>query len=40
MTIPIQQFTFHCRWTSEARLPRYLGSTLRGAFGWALRKSS
>ena len=40
MTIPIQQFTFHCRWTSEARLPLYLGSTLRGAFGWALRKSS
>ena len=38
MTIPIQHLTFHCRWTSEARLPDYLGSTLRGAFGWALKR--
>lgn len=40
MTISIQQLTFHCRWLSEARLPNYLGSTLRGAFGWALKRSS
>jgi hypothetical protein len=40
MTIPFHQFTFHCRWTTEARLPNYLGSALRGAFGWALKKSS
>lgn len=40
MTIPIQHLTFHCRWTSEARLPDYLGSTLRGAFGWALKRCS
>ncbi len=38
MTIPIQQLTCHCRWTTEARLPDYLGSTLRGAFGWALKR--
>jgi len=40
MTIPLHRLTFHCRWTSEAKLPDYLGSTLRGAFGWALKKSS
>ncbi|WP_035215679.1 CRISPR system precrRNA processing endoribonuclease RAMP protein Cas6 [Desulfobulbus elongatus] len=40
MTIPLHHFTFHCRWTTEARLPEYLGSALRGAFGWALKKSS
>ena len=40
MTIPIHQLTVHCRWTSEARLPDYLGSTLRGAFGWALKRCS
>ncbi len=40
MTIPIQQLTFHCRWITEARLPGYLGSTLRGAFGWALKRCS
>lgn len=39
MTISIHQLTFHCRWLSEARLPGYLGSTLRGAFGWALKRS-
>jgi len=38
MAIAIQQLTFHCRWTSEARVPNYLGSTLRGAFGWALKR--
>lgn len=40
MTITLHHFTFHCRWTSGAHLPDYLGSTLRGGFGWALRKSS
>lgn len=40
MTIPLHHLTFHCRWTSEARLPDYLGSALRGAFGWALKKGS
>lgn len=40
MTITAQKYTFHCRFTSEARLPGYLGSTLRGALGWGLKKSS
>ncbi|MBV5329964.1 MAG: hypothetical protein JZU65_20455, partial [Chlorobium sp.] len=40
MAISIQEYIFHCRWTTEARLPAYLGSALRGAFGWALKKSS
>ena len=40
MTIAIRRYHFHCRWTSEARLPVYPGSTLRGAFGWALKKIS
>ena len=40
MTIPIRHLTFHCRWTSEAKLPDYIGSTLRGAFGWALKRST
>ncbi len=31
--------TFHCQWQTEARLPEYFGSALRGAFGWALKKS-
>ena len=35
-----QKYTFHCRFTTEARLPGYLGSTLRGALGWALKKTS
>ncbi|MBM9536297.1 CRISPR system precrRNA processing endoribonuclease RAMP protein Cas6 [Desulfobulbus alkaliphilus] len=38
MTILIQQLTFHCRWTTDGRLPDYPGSTLRGAFGWALKR--
>ncbi len=37
MTIPIHHLSFHCRWTTDARLPGYLGSTLRGAFGWGLK---
>ncbi len=40
MSISAQQYTFHCRFTSEARLPGYLGSTLRGALGWSLKKTS
>ncbi len=36
----IQRYTFHCTFTSPARLPGYLGSTLRGALGWALIKTS
>ena len=40
MSIRAQTYTFHCRFTSEARLPGYLGSTLRGALGWALKKTS
>ena len=40
MTISCQHLTFLCRWIREARLPDYAGSTLRGAFGWALKKSS
>ncbi len=40
MTIKAQTYTFHCRFTSGARLPGYLGSTLRGALGWALKKTN
>jgi len=40
MSIKAQQYTFHCRFTNEAKLPGYLGSTLRGALGWALKKTS
>ena len=40
MTIKTQRYTFHCRFETEARLPGYLGSTLRGALGWSLKKSS
>jgi hypothetical protein len=40
MTITAQKYTFTCRFATEARLPGYLGSTLRGALGWALKKSS
>jgi len=38
MTISLYHLTCHCRWQSAARLPDYAGSTLRGAFGWALRR--
>lgn len=38
MAIILNKFTFYCRWLSEAHLPEYLGSTLRGSFGWALKK--
>jgi len=40
MSIRAQKYTFHCRFTSEAKLPGYLGSTLRGALGWSLKKTS
>jgi len=39
MAIRIQKQTFHCRFTTRAHLPGYLGSTLRGALGWALKKA-
>ncbi len=40
MSIQAQTYTFHCRFKTEARLPGYLGSTLRGALGWGLKKTS
>lgn len=40
MSIQAARFTFHCTFTSDARLPAYLGSALRGGFGWALKKTS
>jgi CRISPR/Cas system endoribonuclease Cas6 (RAMP superfamily) len=40
MSISIQNYTFHCRFETEARLPGYLGSTLRGSLGWALKKTA
>ena len=40
MSIKAEQYTFHCRFTSKAKLPGYLGSTLRGSLGWALKKTS
>jgi len=38
MSISLGVLTFHCRWQTAARLPDYAGSTLRGAFGWALKR--
>lgn len=40
MTIQAQKYTFTCHFETEARLPGYLGSTLRGSLGWALKKAS
>lgn len=40
MTITVNTFTFHCTFLTEARLPEYLGSALRGSLGWALKKTS
>ncbi|MDR3055909.1 MAG: CRISPR system precrRNA processing endoribonuclease RAMP protein Cas6 [Zoogloeaceae bacterium] len=40
MSLSLLNLTCHCRWTSTARLPDYAGSTLRGAFGWALKRCS
>ena len=40
MSLELRTYTFHCTWRTDARLPEYLGSTLRGAFGWALKKCS
>ena len=36
MGLSIKKYTFHCRFKTEAILPDYLGSTLRGALGWGL----
>ncbi|MEA3468995.1 MAG: CRISPR system precrRNA processing endoribonuclease RAMP protein Cas6 [Thermodesulfobacteriota bacterium] len=38
--VKAQKYTFHCRFKTEARLPGYLGSTLRGALGWGLKRTS
>lgn len=40
MAIRLQRYDVTCTWQSEVYLPDYLGSALRGAFGWALKKSS
>ncbi len=40
MAIKAQRYTFKCRFESEAHLPGYPGSTLRGALGWSLKKTS
>lgn len=34
----VGRYLFHCRFTTEARLPAFKGSTLRGAFGHALKR--
>lgn len=40
MTITAQKYTFHCQFEADARLPGYLGSTLRGSLGWSLKRVS
>jgi hypothetical protein len=40
MAIKARTYTFHCTFETEARLPGYLGSTLRGALGWSLKKTA
>lgn len=40
MAIRCNTYKFHCVFTSDSLLPGYLGSTLRGALGWALKKVS
>lgn len=40
MSIRTNRITFHCTFTTGARLPEYLGSALRGGLGWALKKTS
>lgn len=40
MTLIAQKYTFNCRFITEARLPGYLGSTLRGSLGWGLKKAA
>ena len=37
MAIRYERFRFKVRATTEIRLPEYLGSTLRGSLGWALK---
>ncbi len=34
----VESLNFHCTFTSDAILPPFKGSTLRGAFGYALKK--
>ncbi len=38
--VKAQKYIFQCRFKTEARLPGYLGSTLRGALGWGLKRTS
>lgn len=40
MAIKAQTYTFHCTFETEARLSGYIGSILRGALSWALKKTS
>ncbi len=40
MRFPLARYQFQFKITEEINLPDYAGSTLRGAFGWALRKIS
>lgn len=40
MAIDIRTYIFRCIFNTEARIPEYLGSTLRGALGWALKQCS
>jgi len=38
--VKAQKYTFHCKFKTDATLPGYLGSTLRGALGWGLKRTS
>jgi hypothetical protein len=40
MAIRFEKIRFHCSAVSEIRLPDFIGSTLRGSLGWALKKCS
>ncbi|MBF0235767.1 MAG: CRISPR system precrRNA processing endoribonuclease RAMP protein Cas6 [Desulfamplus sp.] len=40
LPMKIGQYTFNCRFTTQALLPYFKGSTLRGGFGLALKKIS
>ncbi len=40
MSIKAQKYTFNCKFKTDAVLPAYLGSTLRGALGWGLKRTS
>lgn len=39
ITLPFARYRFHCRATEPIQLPRYAGSTWRGAFGHALKRT-